>query len=356
MLGLYIHIPFCKSKCKYCGFLSISNFDSDVVKNYLHAIEKELSVYTEYQFDTIYMGGGTPSVLDYYELENLLKTIKKLNLKKLKEFTFEANPESLDETKIKILKDYGVSRISIGVQSLDNNVLQFLGRIHKAKDVYDCMYLLKKYDFNINVDIIFDIPTVPAKTIYETLSKLFDLAPNHISAYSYSFDTDFLNEYKIEKNTHILEISKSLENNGYIRYEISNFAKKGYESLHNINYWKMGDFMGVGAAAHSMINLENSRVRFSHPKNIKDYVDSCFFYDNIEIVRDKREIIMENIIFGLRLTEGVDLELFNRLEIKNMLEELINRGYLKIVGDKVCLTEKGLLFLDYVQEYFYLHF
>lgn len=353
MLGLYIHIPFCKSKCKYCGFFSISKFDTDIVKNYLYAIEKELSVYRVYQFDTIYIGGGTPSALDYYELENLLKAIQKLNLKKLKEFTFEANPESLDETKIKILKDFGVSRISIGVQSLDNNVLQFLGRIHKVKDVYTCIYFLKKHNFNFNVDVIFDIPTVPYKKVYNTLAKLCDLNPNHISAYSYSYDTGFLSEYKSDTRSHLIEIVDFLEDRGYFRYEISNFAKKGYESLHNINYWKIGDFVGVGAAAHSMKNLKNCRVRYSHPAEMKRYIENIFCFDNIEIIRDEKEILLENLVFGLRLTSGIELEIFKKLDILDLLSYLIKKGYLESYEDRVCLTKKGSLFLDYVQEYLY---
>ncbi|KAA0258990.1 radical SAM family heme chaperone HemW [Deferribacter autotrophicus] len=352
MRGLYIHIPFCKSKCKYCGFYSITQFDKSLISKYTKALLKEFELYKNYEFDTIYIGGGTPSILAPVTLSDFLNKLLSLLKKEPLEFTIEANPESLSPEKLKILKEYGVNRISLGVQSMNNNVLKFLGRIHTQSDVYRATYFIKKFGFNFNVDLIYDIPNIDEEITIKSLKKLCDLAPNHISAYSYSFDTLFLSESPPVEKTSMYKIRNLLQEKGYIQYEISNFAKPGFQCKHNIIYWKMHDYIGLGAAAHSMINKKHKRIRWSHCTNIFAYIQSPFQYENYTIIRNK-DVLIENLIFGLRMIEGVDIAIPIELNIMKNIDGLTHQGLLTIKGDKVCLTEKGLLYLDYVQEYLY---
>ncbi|MGA1846134.1 radical SAM family heme chaperone HemW [Deferribacter abyssi] len=355
MRGLYIHIPFCKSKCKYCSFYSITHFDKDIISKYIKTLLKEFELYKNYEFDTIYIGGGTPSILPTNILSDFLHNLLLMLKKMPTEFTLEANPESLSLEKLKILKEGGINRISLGVQSMDNNVLKFLGRIHTQHDVYKATYFIKKLGFNFNIDIIYDIPTLDEQIIIKSLKKICNLAPNHISSYSYSFDTLFLSESPPVEKTSMYKIRNLLQEKGYIQYEISNFAKPGFQCKHNIIYWKMHDYIGIGVAAHSMVNKINKRIRWSHNTNISMYIQNPCQYENYELIHNKNKLI-ENLIFGLRMIDGVDIAIPKELNIMSAIDDLIYNGLLNIKGDNVCLTEKGLLFLDYVQEYLYTSF
>lgn len=355
MPSLYIHIPFCKSKCRYCGFYS-ENTDYYIIEKYISALLRDLQNIEYKEFDTIYIGGGTPSVLSEKNIEDLLKKILEINKIFPLEFSFEANPESLTKEKIDILKDYGVSRISLGVQSLDENVLKFLGRIHNRKDVFRSIENILKYEeIQINCDIIYDIPTVKESKVINTLKELTNLSVHHISAYNYSFDTNFLREFKDSEDITIFnKVKEFLENKGFYQYEISNFAKPGYHSKHNIKYWRMEEYIGVGISAHSMFYEGRDRVRCSNEGDILSFIKN-----EHSILREliaPNDQIIEDIVFGLRMNEGVNIVKISErysYPMDKFLKKLyafFNEGLIEIRGENLCLTKDGQLFLDYVQQ------
>ncbi|MCA1933748.1 MAG: radical SAM family heme chaperone HemW [Calditerrivibrio sp.] len=355
MPSLYIHIPFCKNKCRYCGFYSetIENY----TEQYISAIFRDLDRSEYSQFETIYIGGGTPSVISEDNLEKLLKKISEINKITPLEFSFEANPESLTKGKIGILKDYGVSRISLGVQSLDDDVLKFLGRIHTSKDVFKVIeYINNCGIFQINCDLMYDIPRIEKDKVLSTLKELVKLPIHHVSAYNYSFDTDFMKEFKdVDQKTLFYEVKGVLEDSGFHQYEISNFAKSGFHSKHNMKYWKMEEYIGIGISAHSMLYDGKDRIRFANEGDILSFIKNEHSIVKETIALEDQ--IIEDIVFGLRMNEGVNIislsdKYFYNMDnfLKNMYN-LFQEGLLEIRGENLCLTNYGQLFLDYVQQY-----
>jgi len=270
--AFYIHIPFCRKKCGYCDFVSADYADktTDYTDRYLQALSKEISFHfplpTSYFPLTIYIGGGTPSVLSEKQIVFLFKTIlahlTKCASEKI-EITFEINPESITEQKLKILKDYGVNRLSIGLQSFNDMILKFLGRVHTVKDFLSCYESARKIGFkNINIDLIFGIPGQTVKTWQRTLKCALQLKPEHISTYSLTiekgtrfFETGLRKDDDADADMYEFAIHY-LKKNGYHHYEISNFSrasKPGFECKHNINYWKNGEYLGFGLGAVSYI-------------------------------------------------------------------------------------------------------
>ncbi|MBZ4643314.1 MAG: oxygen-independent coproporphyrinogen oxidase [Deferribacteraceae bacterium] len=359
MKGLYIHIPFCKSKCKYCGFFSKSEYDDDLIEKYLNQVINLIDKFDDFEFHTMYVGGGTPSVIPYKILDNFFsKLFKKISPERIAEFTVEANPESLSEDFLYVLKNYNVSRVSLGLQSMDDRVLKYLGRIHSREQSVIAVKNVRKIltDAALNLDFMYDIPKVDESTILKSLKDIVKLNPEHISAYSYSFDTDFLSEkYEVQKTSY-LKVKHFLERNNFKKYEISNFAKNGFESVHNKIYWTMQEYLGVGAAASSMILYNGKRVRFSFAKNIFSFINTPYITD-FEIVLDWGELLKEDLIFGLRMLDGVNIKkVTDRYadKVENFLEKcdkLFQENFLQIKGENLCLTEKGELFLDYVQQF-----
>lgn len=364
--GLYIHIPFCKAKCRYCGFYSTAS-DNDVVDNYIDTIINKLKKLPDKNFDTIYVGGGTPSILSEYQLEKLLTEVKSFASGKkcnsnILEFTVEANPDSLTKEKLHIFKNTGVNRISLGIQALDDNVLSLLGRIHDARTAIKALEMVLDFNFfHVNCDVIYDIPTVDFDTSYNTLKILASYPIHHISAYNYSFDTEFLKEYESsDDETAYYDVVDFLESRGFKQYEISNFGRNDFSSKHNIKYWKMEEYIGIGITAHSMVYEDHMRIRTANNGTIKEYIDNA---ENVEVIKISfNEQIIEDIVFGLRMIEGINLcKLSNHY--KYPVDKLIQisyfltqEGLIEIKKDYLCLTKKGQLFLDYVQQYFWEHF
>jgi len=356
--GLYIHIPFCKSKCRYCGFYS-DCYDIEVQKQYIIALIDEMRRFDCLLVDTIYIGGGTPSVLRVDEFEELLKNIYSIFKTSLNEFTVEMNPESVSVEKLKILKDYNVNRISLGVQSLSDKVLNFLGRIHSSKDAKKAIEDILNVGFSLNCDIIYDIPQVERTSYFNTIKELSKYPIEHISAYNYSFDTEYLKEFK-DKDTEtcFLEVIELLESIGFKQYEISNFAKNGNFSRHNIKYWQMDDYIGVGISAHSMKNFENFRLRSSNEGSIFDYINKKHKISKYEV--SLQECLIEDIIFGIRMVQGLKIEClklkYGEDSVNSLLEKVEFLWYDKFLEDDegvICLTKKGQLFLDSVQQSFW---
>lgn len=359
MSGLYIHIPFCNSKCSYCGFYSET--EKELTSEYLNALLIDIKSREKKSYETLYIGGGTPSSLPYGLLADFLDKLFDLVDNDFKESTIEANPESINEDFLSVTEAYAFSRISLGCQSTDDKVLKHLTRLHSSSDINKAVDSVRRIcpDTAINLDMIYDIPDTENSSAIKTADDFIALQPEHISAYTYSFDTGFL-AGREERETIYLDIKERLEKAGYSKYEISNFAKEGHESIHNINYWNLGDYDGAGSSAWSLKNLQDKRMLMGKISDIIGYIKSPEGFCEAEETVGK-ELFKENLIFGLRMLSGVDVKaIANRYGIENRLythqiEELISEGLLIWNLEKLKLTSKGELFLDSVQEFLWEH-
>ncbi len=339
-MSIYIHIPFCNSICTYCDFCKIF-YNKKYINDYLNNLEQEIKVrYKSEIVNTIFIGGGTPSSLDDEELIRLMNIIEIFKLNDNYEFTVECNIESITENKLKIMKKYGVNRISIGVESFDNSIIKLLGRNHTKKDVYNKMEIVKRYFSNINIDLIYaaydDINIL--KSDIDCFLKL-DIP--HISTYSLIIEDNTM--LKINGMKNIDEdidyemykyIEDALEKNDYIHYEISNYAKNGYQSKHNLVYWNNEEYYGFGLSSTSYINNE----RITNTKNLRKYLNGEYL--DTSVYEDK-DIRMENeIMLGLRKLDGIDLDRFKEkfnvsLEDIYNIDNLVRNGYL--IRDNNCI-------------------
>ena len=359
-VSLYIHIPFCKQRCFYCDFPTFSGKDH-LREEYVDALIKEIrDKCTKYLIKTIFIGGGTPSYLGENELEKLLKTVSELNLSKNIEYSMECNPGTVNEEKLKIMKKYGVNRISFGLQSCNDELLKNIGRIHTFKEFLENYKLARKIGFdNINIDLMYGLPNLTIEVWKDTLEEICKLKPEHISAYSLIIEegTVFYNLYEKDKlklpsedDERIMDkITKDiLINNGYHQYEISNFSLKNRECEHNKVYWSLDEYIGVGSASSSYIN----GYRLTNESNIGEYIRRVKLNEDtvVDKYKNLREDEIEEFIFmGLRMLSGIDLLKFNRkfgLDIysiyKNVIEKNIDDGLLIINKDRMYLTTKGV--------------
>lgn len=344
-MSIYIHIPFCNSICTYCDFCKIF-YNKKYINDYLNNLEQEIKVrYKSEIVNTIFIGGGTPSSLDDEELIRLMNIIEIFKLNDNYEFTVECNIESITENKLKIMKKYGVNRISIGVESFDNSIIKLLGRNHTKKDVYNKMGIVKRYFSNINIDLIYaaydDINIL--KSDIDCFLKL-DIP--HISTYSLIIEDNTM--LKINGMKNIDEdidyemykyIEDTLEKNDYIHYEISNYAKNGYQSKHNLVYWNNEEYYGFGLSSTSYINNE----RITNTKNLRKYLNGEYL--DTSVYEDK-DIRMENeIMLGLRKLDGIDLDRFKEkfnvsLEDIYNIDNLISEGYLVKEDNYIKINKK----------------
>ena len=365
-LGIYVHIPFCKQKCKYCDFVSFTNCE-EKYENYFESIIKEIENKrldtSNTVVSTIYIGGGTPSIVPPKFIEQIFNKIKtKFKLSENAEITIEINPGTVNIEKLQYYYNIGINRLSIGLQSADDRLLELIGRIHTYTEFKEAYTLARNIGFqNINVDLMIGLPTQSLEDVKKTLESIIEKNPEHISVYSLiveegtkMFDLISNNilqlpDEKIEREMYWF-VKNTLEKNGYFQYEISNFSKKGYESHHNMNCWKQMEYIGYGVAAHSYFNNK----RFSNINNIVEYIKNCEA-DNIEknIIlneeQDKTEQMKEYMLLGLRKIEGVNIEAFknkfneNSIEIfKGEIDKLINENLIENVDGYIRLTSKGL--------------
>ena len=364
-LSIYIHIPFCYSKCYYCDFNS-STVDENIEK-YIVYIKKEIDLYSEilnnHRLKTIFFGGGTPSFIDEMYIVEVLEYIyTKIDATELVEVTVESNPKTLNLEKLKAYKSAGVNRISLGVQTLDDDLLKSIGRAHTSSDVYSTHDLLKECGFkNINMDIMFNLPGQQKSDLLDSLEKVSNLDIPHISLYSLSIEegTPFhemeekgeisLSSEDVEREMYHSSI-EFLKSKDYHQYEISNFAKEGYECIHNLAYWKLKPYIGLGLSSHSNI----SSMRYGNVSDFDSYFKSIdtqklpIDEDTKEFI-DKDMEIAEYIMLGLRLNEGIYKEEFkNRYKIdivdifKGKLEKFKRDGLIIEDQFKLRLTDKGL--------------
>lgn len=325
-IGLYVHIPFCKKKCLYCDFVSYENLQNGIVSEYFSSLEKELVFYKEnynIEIETVYIGGGTPSAVDSNYIQKLMEFIySNFKIKKDCEVTIEANPESLNEEKLKAYKLSNVNRVSIGVQSLNDLELKVLGRIHTSKMALKTLELISKYFENFNVDLMIGLPYQSVESFLETLEKVISFEPSHVSVYSLKIEegTYFYDNYSLLKNYLPSEEEERqmywaaverLRASGIYQYEISNFAKRNFECKHNLKYWDCEDYIGIGCAAHSFFegyryfNVESLEEYICKVKNEKSAYKEKWFID-------EKEKEKEYIILGLRKIEGVNLLEFEK--------------------------------------------
>ena len=359
-ISLYIHIPFCKQRCFYCDFPTFAGKER-FREEYIDALIKEIKEKcSDYLIKTIFIGGGTPSYLEENELEKLLMAVSKLNLLDKLEYSMECNPGTVNENKLKIMKKYGINRISFGLQSCNDNLLKKIGRIHTLEEFLENYNLARKVGFdNINVDLMYGLPNLTIKDWKKTLEKICELKPEHISAYSLIIEegTVFYKLYEKDKlelpsedEERIMDkITKDiLKANGYHQYEISNFALDGKECEHNKVYWSLEEYIGVGSASSSYMD----GYRFANTSNINDYIEKIS--NNVSVVIDKYENSIEDemeefVFMGLRMVSGIDLLKFEKkfgVDINSIYKEIIEKnikdGLLVVQKNKMFLTAKGM--------------
>ena len=329
----YIHIPFCKSICSYCDF-SKMYYNSNFVNSYLNALSNEIKEdYKDEILDTIYIGGGTPSALSIDELKNLFLITNTLNLSDNYEFTIECNIEDITKEKLELFKNNKVNRISIGVQSFNNKILKYLNRKYDSEIILKKINLAKKYFDNINIDLIYAVNNETIDDLKKDLKMFLSIDIPHISCYSLIIEKNTIlynkNEEYISEDLDRLmydTIEKTLSSN-YCHYEISNYAKKGFESKHNLCYWNNKEYYGFGLSAASFI--ENKRI--NNTRNLKKYIE--FNRDKEEEILTKEDKIRYELILGFRKIEGINKkEFYNKynIDIHNLynINELLKKGYL----------------------------
>lgn len=346
MTGLYIHVPFCRKKCPYCDFYSVG-YSEELATQYADAVRRNLSYYnTSYEkerdynarYDTVYFGGGTPILL----AEHIPRILSEANIKRGAEITVECNPLEMNEDTLKLLFDCGVNRLSVGVQSASNLDLKALGRSHTFEQARDAIFTASRVGFcDISVDLMIGTPGQDLVTLTYTAVKLRELPITHVSAYMLKIEPNTVfgkNPPDIPDEDETAElyrfIAHRLRDIGFEQYEISNFARGGMTSRHNLKYWRREEYLGIGAAAHSFYRGR----RFAVKRDIREFIES---EHQIEITTDDNiNELEEQIMLGLRLTEGIPKELWERVE---SALPLIPKHYYKIDNDRLSLTEDGFL-------------
>lgn len=373
-LAIYLHFPFCKNLCHYCDFYKI-HFDDNLQQHYFSALSNELEIAyqqlnnKEKTISSIYIGGGTPSLLN---IDLLSKWLQQLNdcfpFSSTLEFSFEANPESIDRDKLICLQQLGVTRPTYGIQSFDQKLLEILGRIHNPHDSQQAVYFSHALGFkSFSLDQIFGVPTQSGKTLSADIDQMIDLNPPHISFYQLVIEEGTMlnqkitnGELKEPEQELLLAMYKSgcekFADAGYTRYEILSFAKEGHECRHNINYWMGGEYLGFGPAAHSFVDNQ----RFMNYPDLKKYIDTL---QNKSLPREvdqsgERERMVETILLGLRTMWGVNKEKFSR-RYKTDISTIINQeqyaqmlddGFIVEEGDSFKLTDEGIYISDEITQ------
>lgn len=364
MSGIYIHIPFCKQACSYCDFhfsTTFSKYRSDLID----AIGKEINQEKEYLngklVQTIYFGGGTPSLLTSEEIEQILSSIhNNFNLTKDIEVTLEANPDDVNEESLNVWKSAGINRLSIGLQSFDQEDLDWMNRAHTSEESYLAVKLAKQFEFNLTIDLIYGLPNSSLDKLKQSLNKAIQLEPDHISAYCLTVEQrtalyKWVESGKIhpanedEQADQFSFLVKHLSDNGFYQYEISNFAKEDAYSKHNSNYWRGVEYLGVGPSAHSF-NGSSRRWNISNNKKyislIKDRADH---FETEHLTPEDQ--FNEYLMTGLRTIWGVDINKLNELKATDtaffdQVLEFEKQGLIKQNENLIRLTEKGKLQAD----------
>ena len=367
--GIYIHIPFCHSKCGYCDFYSIT--DLTYTDSFIEALVREIKLTSEQfnssmEFDTLYLGGGTPSLLTKKQLETILNTLKTyFNLSKNLNITLEANPGTLNRQQLNDIQSLGINRLSIGIQSFNDQELSLLGRIHNANEAVDSFQSARLAGFeDISIDLIFALPDQALDDWIYSLDKALELNPEHISVYNLTYETG-TPFFKLKEAGHIrfkneddellfykTAIDK-LQQNGYIQYEVSNFARDHkLVSKHNIKYWNHTDYLGFGPSAHSFWQDR----RWSNNASIDNYINHLKenrYPDRLEEIIDDRTKEFEKIFLSLRTKQGLNITEFDQYfkcsflnKYKNEVDKLLQGDLARIDNGNIYLTSEGLYICD----------
>ena len=388
-IGLYIHIPFCKHKCYYCDFVSYAN-KKKFFKKYVECVKKEIEKYArenrimsehglepKYVIKTIYIGGGTPSLIDEEYIEDILKSIREnfemtSNLEEKIETTIEVNPGTVTKEKLQKYLECGINRLSIGLQAVQDNLLKEIGRIHTFEDFQNVYKWAREVGFeNINVDLMIGLPNQTLDDVKESTKKVMALKPEHISVYSLILEEntkleDWVIKGKLELPDDEIErkmywyVKKALEKHKYIHYEISNFAKPGFESKHNSDCWNQNEYIGIGAAASSFMN----NARYENTSDLEEYISNIENdkpSKNIQLqeLLDDESKIDEYMMLSLRKISGVNITEFKRkfnqnpiIRYNKILEKLIKEELIEIDGNNIRLSSKGIDLANLVWEEF----
>ena len=362
MLGIYIHIPFCASKCSYCDFYSLAGHESKMEKYQsalLKHIEEAAPQMEPYYIDTIYFGGGTPSLYGAKYICEIFNTLKRTaKVLKSAEVTVEMNPDSVTQADLKMLKAEGVNRISLGVQSANDDILKLIGRRHTFKQAEQAVKMAKAEVFdNISIDLIYGLPSQTKNDWADTLSKSIALRPQHFSCYGLKIEdgtpickylgSPFLPNDDEQADMY-LYMTDILEHYGYPQYEISNFSLPSKESKHNLKYWRLDDYMGFGPGAHSCVG----GVRYSYVRDLNKYIDGVF--GNTDIIdeyekTDKLDRAAEYIMLGMRTVRGISKNEYSSVyrsgfdKIEYLLGEYEKKGWAKLIGERWSFTSSGFL-------------
>lgn len=369
-LNIYFHIPYCKAKCRFCSFYVIPGRKSRL-EEYFKTLQKEIVDYKQelqnYNIKTIYVGGGTPSLVDSPYVVEVINTIKNnFNIDSSCEISIETNPETVTPEKMEDYLSVGVNRISIGLQSTDDQILKFMGRLYTFDEFKERYEIVKNSAIsNINLDLIFGIPGLTMELWQQTLEKTIELEPKHISTYSLEIDPDSIFGY-LEKRGRFKRMDDNLDrkmyklskkilgNNEFFQYEISNFAASGYECNHNLNIWKGQDYIGFGASSHSRIN----NTRYNNINSLEKYIDLINMgqspKENI-IELSANDLLNERIILNLRTNRGINLDQINSefdseitSNLNSNIDGLLQQKLIKIEKNYLSLTSKGQDLENYV--------
>lgn len=350
--GIYLHIPFCSRKCEYCDFCTYVNMEKHYEK-YTDYLIKEIQMYPKYLYDTIYFGGGTPSLLP---IELLKRIMNELNYTEKSEITLELNPNDMKKEKLRELREIGINRLSIGIQSFNDEVLKFIGREHSGKDAIRVFQEAREVGFdNITIDLMFGIPVQTISDVKNDLNIIKQIQPDNVSIYSLIWEEGTVFWSKLQKGI-LKEIDQDVEaemyemiidffdKNGFEHYEISNFSRNRKFGRHNLKYWECEEFIGVGMSAASYY----SNKRYSNVRTFKKYYDLIDSQKvpgdekTVEIVDEFEKIKLKSML-GLRLVKkGIDFKDIHD-DYKKSAVKLVERGLLQLKNDKLTLTRKGLL-------------
>lgn len=342
MRGIYIHIPFCVKKCHYCDFYSITDYT--IADKYFNTLKNEIRDFThkngKLKIDTVFFGGGTPSSVDAEYIADILRVLKEsFIIADNAEITLEANPKTFDEDKLLCYKESGINRLSVGLQSADCESLKNIGRIHSLAEFEKSYFLARSAGFsNINIDIMYGLPSETKETLKNTLKSVIEFNPEHISAYALTlsesvpmYKMGFLYPTEDEVFENYMMICEMLS--GYRHYEISNFGK--IPCRHNMIYWSRDEYIGFGASASGFIG----KKRYTNKSDIRAYINDFSKKESVEILSSEDELF-EYIMLGLRTDKGINKDIIYGRN-KNFIDSMEKEGYLINDGKKVILTDKG---------------
>ena len=365
--GIYLHIPFCKQQCTYCDFhfsTSFEEYRAEMVKSIAHELKDRMSYLEKKPVKTIYFGGGTPSILKKYEISELLESIyANYEVSPMAEISLEANPDDISTASLREWKQLGINRLSIGLQSFKEDDLQWMNRAHTVNEAQNCVRLAQSEGFdNLTVDLIYGLPNLSMEEWRNHIQTVIDFGVPHVSAYCLTVEEKTVLHNMVEKGKietvsddtqgeQFLELLNVLEHNGYQQYEISNFAKPGFESQHNGNYWKGEWYLGVGPSAHSFNGTSRSWNIANNRRYLKAIEGKMDYSEKEELSTENQ--FNERVLIGLRTAVGVDLNELEAISVPprlffSKIEGFVSAGWMTHEDSVITLTREGRLRADYI--------